>query len=122
MTNEQLLERNFQRDQRWAAQAGGNPKPPTDAETISRAHDQFTHLDALSRLRALSHRESHQLQMVMRQLGMIRAGREDGWTPEQDAKLLSLHAQGFGFMEIGRRMGKSNNACSSRWRRIEGLK
>jgi ATP-dependent protease HslVU (ClpYQ) ATPase subunit len=47
-----------------------------------------------------------------------RKARRDPWTDEQNAILMDGLAEGVGFTEIGRRLGKTKHTCISRFKKI----
>ena len=51
-------------------------------------------------------------------LSLENASRLSAWTGEETEALLKLRSEGLTFEEIGRRLGKTEGACYSKWKRL----
>jgi hypothetical protein len=84
----------------------------------------FDRLDALSRKRALTDTESAMLEKAIREMDAAEATKAatgqplQHWTPEEDARLCDLIADGCSIAAAGRIMGKSKGSAAGRFKRI----
>jgi hypothetical protein len=53
-----------------------------------------------------------------RTAGIVIPRKPSDWTADQDAIMMDAVADGAGFTAIGRMLGKTKNACQSRFRKI----
>lgn len=77
-------------------------------------------LNALNRRRSLMDDETD---LLCDLLGMPQKKRRDAkgaqrFTPEEDARLLSMRRKGANWREIGREIGRDRNSIKARWKRL----
>jgi hypothetical protein len=88
----------------------------------------ISHLDALSRLRALTDAESKSLERAIKEemrLSSVLGQRTLGfrpWTATEDQNLLTMVREGKTFRQAGEALDRSLASCSSRFQRLMGRK